>query len=137
VVGGLAFGMAGAVIGGLSGRTVSRKQSKRVDLKIVISDMSNPVHVVNFMDLGPGGDDDTRTRLYREAIETATHWHALLTILMQKEPIEQDMVSERAPGKRQASSVVDELVKLADLKRTGLLTEDEFETQKRKLLSGS
>jgi hypothetical protein len=47
------------------------------------------------------------------------------------------VVSEGAPGKRQASSVADELVKLAELKRTGLLTEDEFETQKRKLLSGS
>ena len=43
--------------------------------------------------------------------------------------------SEKKSTSNSYSSVSDELLKLNDLKEKGILTEDEFEQQKRKLLS--
>ena len=48
------------------------------------------------------------------------------------------LAKERAILKKaaQPTSVADELTKLAQLKESGILTEDEFNSQKMKLLSG-
>lgn len=47
-VGGLLLGGAGAVIGGLSGKTVASQNVKEVSLKLLINDTSNPVHLIVF-----------------------------------------------------------------------------------------
>lgn len=49
--GGLMFGAAGAVVGGLGGKTktTSTEQTRKVSLKIYVQDMSRPIRVVDFL----------------------------------------------------------------------------------------
>jgi hypothetical protein len=49
VVGGLLLGGLGAVVGGLSGKTITSKSLKNVSLKLLINDTSSPVHIIDFM----------------------------------------------------------------------------------------
>jgi hypothetical protein len=49
----------------------------------------------------------------------------------------QELEAQRAAPQSAASLPVDELRQLADLKAQGVLTEDEFEQQKRRLLQAS
>ncbi len=47
-LGGLLLGGLGAVIGGVSGKTVASQNLKDVMLKLLINDTSNPVHIIDF-----------------------------------------------------------------------------------------
>lgn len=50
LIGGLALGGVGAIIGGLSGKTRSSEKVKRVDLRITVNDTKSPLHDINLMD---------------------------------------------------------------------------------------
>jgi hypothetical protein len=68
-IGGLLLGGVGAVIGGLSGKTETSKNIKDVSLKIIINDMSNPVHIIPMTSDNPGA-----------ALQEAQRWYDLLSI---------------------------------------------------------
>ena len=50
LLGGLALGGVGAVIGGLSGKKISSDNAKRIDLRLTVNRTDSPVHDINFMD---------------------------------------------------------------------------------------
>ncbi len=49
---------------------------------------------------------------------------------------QQDEIKTKNDSKKTEASMADELVKLAQLKESGILTEEEFLSQKEKLLNG-
>ena len=78
LIGGLALGGVGAIIGGLSGTSRASKKVKTVDLRITINDTKRPLHDINFMDL----ETDKNGIVYKLAMDNARHWHGLIAILI-------------------------------------------------------
>ena len=135
LIGGLALGGVGAIIGGLSGKTTSSGEVKKIDLRITVNRTKNPIHDINFMDVEckKGG------YLYNQAMKKARHWHGLMEVLINRADSEDDAkqreLAEESPKLISTGSVADELAKLGELKKQGLLTDKEFLSQKTKLLS--
>jgi len=76
-IGGLLLGGVGAVIGGLSGKTETSKNIKDVSLKIIINDMSNPVHIIPMTSDNPSA-----------ALQEAQRWYDLLSIAIKQAELE-------------------------------------------------
>lgn len=135
LIGGLALGGVGAIIGGLSGKTRSSEKVKRVDLRVTVNDTKSPLHDINFMDV-EGKKDGV---IYKSAMEQARHWHGLIAVLIKMADSE-DTQKERSESTLAAmggstTSLSDELSKLSDLRDKGVLSDEEFSMQKQKLLS--
>ncbi|WP_299312335.1 SHOCT domain-containing protein [uncultured Halomonas sp.] len=134
LIGGLALGGVGAIIGGLSGKTRSSEKVKRVDLRITVNDTNSPLHDINFMDI-EGKKDGV---IYKSAMDQARHWHGLIAVLIKIADNEDARKEgESSSGEKDVStaSLADELSKLSDLRDKGVLSEEEFSIQKQKLLS--
>lgn len=135
LIGGLALGGVGAIIGGLSGRKTSTNQINKIDLRITINKTDTPVHDVNFMNVEGRGSE----LVYPGAISKARHWQGLLEVIIRRAD-EEDKIKERENAERtiknsNKASVADELLKLAELKKQGVISDEEFASQKEKLLS--
>ncbi|MEX0828498.1 MAG: SHOCT domain-containing protein [Haliea sp.] len=135
LIGGLALGGVGAIIGGLSGKKRSSEKVKRVDLRIAVNDIKSPLHDINFMDI-EGKKDGI---IYKSAMDQARHWHGLIAVLI-KMADNEDARKEGFQSSSEAkggstASLADELSKLSDLRDKGILSEEEFSIQKQKLLS--
>lgn len=78
LLGGLALGGVGAVIGGLSGKTRSSEMVKRIDLRILINDTARPLHDINFLNV----ENKKGGILYESAMKKARHWHGLMAVLI-------------------------------------------------------
>lgn len=144
LLGGILLGGVGAIIGGLSGQKKSEQEVTRVDLKIVVNSTQKPVHIINFLiglELVTGKISSIRkdSPKYKEAMSKASHWHSLISVLIRRAD-EEDKLKELSPtsnanvNDQQGLSVADELRKLKQLKEESIISDDEFETQKRKLL---
>ena len=118
-IGAIIAGGVGAIIGGLSGTKATEPALDGICLRVLINDMENPVHLVDFM-----GETDGRSPSPDEAYLAATDWHAKLRIIMEQ--------TDKQPA---AFSVADEIAKLADLRKKGIITDQEFSDLKAKLIS--
>ena len=78
-VGALALGPAGAVIGGLSAKTTTQTRVDGVKLKLVVDDLSCPVHIINFMEL-----KNTGGTIPAVALQEASAWHDLLSVIIRR-----------------------------------------------------
>ena len=132
LIGGIALGGVGAILGGLSGKKTSTDKVNRIDLRITVNKTDAPVHDVNFMNVeGKRGG-----LIYNNVIQQARHWHGLIKVLIRRADEEDKSKENNCKIKEVGNkSVADELMKLAQLKGKGILSESEFEEQKTKLLS--
>jgi hypothetical protein len=158
-IGSVIGGIAGAVVGGLSGRHTSFSKVKEIRLKFRINDLHTPALTILFMkQLSHVKTSGWEGITYRKAAEPANHWHDILSVLIktadreaQEKLVEgqntlingQNKLVDGQSNFHQAvfSSTVntnllaDELSKLHSLMEKGILTEDEFNIQKTKLLN--
>ena len=141
LIGGLALGGVGAIIGGLSGKTVSSDNVQRIDLHLTVNRTNSPVHSINFEDIG--GDDDYGMKKssaeYQEIMQKARHWHSLLQVII-RQADEDDKIKEREIAQKtlhsiEHKSVVDKIKELVDLRDQEVISDEEFTTLKEKLLS--
>lgn len=133
VVGGLLLGGVGALVGGLSGKTETSGKIKRIDLRLIVNDTNAPLHDVAFMNV-EGKKDGI---IYTQAIQVARRWHGIVEVLIKRADSEDRSLqnSERqTPPGMPSASVADEIKKLAELHHSGVLTSDEFQQQKTRLL---
>ncbi len=84
VVGGLLFGGAGAIIGGLSGSKKTTKNVTRIDLKIVVNDLSNPIYTINFLNRSAGRPVLSGEYEYKQAMEQAMKCHSMISIIIKR-----------------------------------------------------
>ena len=138
IVGGVLMGGAGAVVGGLSGASKQNKEVKSIDVKILLRSTSRTSCVLHFNDANRllNTKEDSDRKLYETYTKNANKTKDLLSVIIDnaKQTVSQDAPVISQPVTRQSSSVADELAKLAKLKADGILTDDEFQAQKRKLL---
>ena len=126
LIGGALAGTAGAIVGGLSGNS---KQ------KIIIKDIKNPnltfdafsaKMVSNFLN-----EIDTTDafygKIYKQCLAQANRIVDMVSVII-------DEVDKHETPAHTELSIADELKKLADLKKEGILTENEFQAQKKALL---
>ncbi|USD36024.1 MULTISPECIES: SHOCT domain-containing protein [Ferrimonas] len=134
LIGGLALGGVGAIVGGLSGKKVASDKVQRIDLRLLVNNTERPLLDLNLMD----AEAQKGGLVYNAAMQQARHWHGLLEVLIQRADRDDERRAPAAmssePQATAAVSVADELQKLAELHRQGVLTDTEFVAQKSKLL---
>lgn len=139
IVGGVLMGGAGAVVGGLSGASKQNKEIKNMDINILLRSTSRTSCVLHFKDVDRvlKTKEDADRKLYETYVKNANQAKDVLSVIIDNakqasapiaQPIAQPVV---VPA---SSSVADELAKLAKLKADGILTDEEFQAQKSKLL---
>ncbi|MCC3645838.1 SHOCT domain-containing protein [Cytobacillus oceanisediminis] len=142
IIGGVLAGGAGAVIGGLGGKKTSEQEINKIDLKVIVNNTKSPVKYINFLTADeididgkpfPIKKDNPK---YKSAMSSINHWHSLLSLLIKEtEPINLVKPLEEQVSVPKNLSIADELKKLSELLSQGILTEEEFNKQKQKLLS--
>ena len=137
LVGGIALGGVGAIIGGLSGKTTTTDKITRIDLRLIVDDMVSPLHDVNIFSM----EIQKGSAVHQSIMQSARHWHGLLEVGIRQADKAAAQVHPLAHAQNltplQAGSVSDELIKLAELQAQGVLSDDEFKAQKKKLLSAA
>lgn len=133
LVGGLALGGIGAVIGGLSGKTKSTENIRRIDMRIIVNDTKNPLHDVSFLNIETKKEGLIDGNYYQQALQKARHWHGLIEVLIRRADTEDKQFGAGVDQLAQLS-LADEIKKLAELRDSGVLTDEEFKSQKAKIL---
>jgi hypothetical protein len=136
ILGGVIAGETGAIIGGLSGESKQNTEIITLEFKILFKDLNNPSFKIKFFD---AWEETARTKksikttdsvygpIYKKSVNRLEHWKNIISII----------ISNNEESKRdikQKISVSDELTKLNSLKEKGILTKEEFNNEKRKLL---
>lgn len=134
LIGGLALGGVGAIIGGLSGSKKQINTIKKIDLKLTVNNMKSPFIIINFF-INTNGVKKTDSD-YVKYYQDAQKWYSLVTILIKRaDDIDNNKIISKKTPAIDKISIADEIIKLKDLKDKGILTEEEFDSQKTKLLS--
>lgn len=137
IVGGVLMGGAGAVVGGLSGGSKVNKEVTEMNVKIVLRSTSQPICILQYKDIKKilNTKNDIDNQLYTNYLKNAIQAKDLLSVIIDKsnnKNIYAPQIADQNNGK--ITSVADELIKLSKLKSDGILTEEEFQAQKAKLL---
>lgn len=77
-VGGLAFGVVGAIAGAVTGKRRETPTVSRIDLRVVVADMATPTHDVSFLCV----DVQRSGALYSSASEHARAWQARFDVAL-------------------------------------------------------
>ena len=142
LIGGLALGGVGAIIGGLSGKTVSSDNVQRIDLHLIVNRTNSPVHSINFFE--DIGDDDyygikKSSAAYQKIMHEARHWHSLLQVIIRQadedDKIKEREVTQKTLNSTEHKSVTDQIKELVALRDQEVISDKEFTTLKEKLLS--
>jgi hypothetical protein len=129
ILGGILGGGVGAIIGGTSASKTSKEKISNIELKVIVNDVSNPVFNIQFY--------NSTSILLKHERRNVERWHAIICGLIvqgNKEDItsiEKDSLDTVIVGNL---SVADELKKMKELLDVGVLTIEEFNRQKTKLL---
>lgn len=130
LVGGILAGGVGAVIGGLSGSSTTMESTSTINLGITVNDFSNPYYIINFYS---ERDAEVQTTNDETAMFECKKWFGILSFLIKEidkiEKVKDDKVEVKQ------FSLSTELSELNKLKEQGILTDDEFQNQKTKLLN--
>jgi len=128
VVGGVLGGGVGAIIGGTTGSKTGKQKIKNIDLKITVNNSKSPVYRINFMntETSKGGF------IYNISYGEAEKWHGIMTTLIKQAEIEQNNSTQNSTN---SNSVADELLKLKNLLDSEVITQAEFDKEKKNLLN--
>ncbi|MEC0089894.1 SHOCT domain-containing protein [Paenibacillus macquariensis] len=135
LLGGVLAGGIGAIIGGLSGSQSSEEKVKKIELNVIVNDTVNPIHKISFLD-SEFTSYTKSSQEYKDAYKTAYHCHQLMGVLI-RQADEDDKQKENAKQNEsslQSISVADELRKFSQLRDDGILSVEEFEIQKKRLI---
>jgi len=133
-IGGLILGGVGVLIGGLSSERKSTNKVNIISLRITINSLEAPLHDIDFLKT-----ETTKGGVYYNSVmQKARYWQGLLDVLIRRADEEDRLVHgkvlQESLQSTKHNSITDELIKLSDLKNKGVLSEDEFNHQKQKLL---
>ncbi|MBE6255684.1 MAG: SHOCT domain-containing protein [Prevotella sp.] len=141
LLGGALAGGAGLVVGGLSGDSKQKKKVSKITVKIKLRDYSNPSLLIPCFvakELTPYDEIKTNDNLYgvfyKQELQNAQKIADYVSIIIDEVDRQEKQSQVGRPTSAEGLSVADELKKLASLKEQGILSEEEFQVQKEKLL---
>ena len=130
IIGDAIAGRAGMIVGGLSGGSHSKSIPSLIELKIVIKDIKSPIYKMTFYNKNINISSQFGGLAYEAEV-----WKNRINLIIEEidlETIDQEEGTDESFNGNQ--SLADELAKLHELKQKGILTEEEFNAQKKKLL---
>lgn len=137
LLGGLLLGGVGVVVGGLSGKSRTSEIIKELKLRITVNDTSNPIFEIN--------SHLTKStkfgRNFKNHLSDFEKWHGILSSVIayadkldaEQEPPAVEIPNISSKTSTSASRYKD-LERIAKLKESGILTEEEFLTEKNRIL---
>ncbi len=125
-LGGLLAGGVGALVMAMGAKKKQIDNVKQVELKILTTRTRKPAHVIRFFGVGLGGSA-------KAAVEEASKWHDLVSVAIREAQDDYQIEAPQA-SRADASSLAGEIGKLAELREQGILTENEFQRSKAKLI---
>jgi len=125
VVGGVLFGAAGAVVGGVTGKKTGNTTVTSMQIKITTKDISDPVIYISLIN---GGSYKTNSFVYKSASKSAQAVLSTLAI------IAKHITTEAPSSNNTKDDTVSKLREYKDLLDDGIITKSEFEKKKRELL---
>lgn len=134
LIGGAVAGGVGAIIGGLSGSKTTSERVEKLQLKITVNNTIEPVQNITFLN-SPVGTKKSDPIYSGHFLKEARYWHGLVSVLIKRADDESIQFVQNVDSPVESESVADELLKLAQLHKDGLLTKEEFDAQKLKLLA--
>lgn len=136
LVGGALMGGAGTIVGGLSGNTSMNKEVKSMKIKILVRNTTTPsINLpINLRNETFNTKNESSKRTYQKRIKEANNIKDLISVIIDNTNQQSTNIQINEEPK-QKSGIADELAKLAQLKDAGILSEEEFQEQKRKLLN--
>lgn len=126
LLGGILGGGIGAIVGGTTGSKTQKENISSIDLKIIVNDTSNPVYRINFLNI----KTKKGSFIYKPAYAIAEHWHGIVSGLIRQGNDDEKNSSNPVDN----LSIADELKKFKELFDNGVITEEQFEKQKSKLI---
>lgn len=141
VVGGLLFGGVGAIVGSNTSKATQNKEIRNMTIKILLKSTSDSTIILSIFEAGKDGSllktkKDADRMHYEGLMKEVSEIKDIFSIII--DIVDKNLAMQKsAPAVQpQAStSVADELTKLAKLKEVGILSEEEFNSQKAKLLN--
>lgn len=135
VAGGILFGGVGAIVGSNTSKTTQNKEVKNMSIKILLKSTSNSTIVLTIYNGYLKTKEDADRALYEGLMKEVSGIKDIFSIII--DMVDKNIaVQKNAPVAQPSNvSVADELTKLAKLKEAGILSEEEFQTQKMKLLN--
>lgn len=126
VAGGVLFGGVGAIVGGVTGKKKTKSVITDLKIKIIVNDTNKPNIYIELIKNPTKVGSVTYDKVYSAAQEILSMF-AVITQDHNK--------NENVNTQVQTLSVADEIMKLKELFDQGILTEEEFGTEKSKLLN--
>ena len=83
IVGGAILGGVGSIIGAATSTKTSSKEVKKIDLRLIVDDLSNPNHNINFLKLNK--PIKTIDSIYQQSSHEAFRWHKMLEIILKRQ----------------------------------------------------
>lgn len=139
LIGGALIGGAGAIVGGLSGDTSQNKKVQSMNIKILVRSTTTPsVNLpINLKGETFNTKDEKSRKTYSDRIKEANAIKDLISVIIDNSSQQTITIptSQKVEEPKIKTGIADELVKLAQLKDAGVLSEEEFQEQKKKLLN--
>lgn len=130
LLGGAIAGGAGMIVGGLSGNTKQKKEVSKMTVKIKIRDFSTSSLSIVCYDASKANG-----QIYNTELQNAQKIADYVSVIIDEVDSQDKQAQNAKQDIPKISSVADELTKLAALKDQGILTDEEFQFQKKKLLN--
>ena len=125
IVGGVIAGGAGAIVGGLSGGSKEERTISNISVKLLLRNLNLTSITMECLKNG-SILDNSDSPFIKEAQSIIDHVSVIIDLVDKENGVQK---------RKSTSSIADELEKLYALKEKGILTEEEFQMQKNKLLS--
>lgn len=141
VVGGFLFGGVGAIVGGNTAKAKQNKEVRNMSIKILLKSTSDSAIILKIYEVGEDGavlkTKSSADRMHYEGLmKEVTGIKDIFSIII--DIVDKNIAMQKTDPVTphlSSASVADELTKLAKLKEYGILSEEEFNAQKSKLLN--
>lgn len=125
VIGGVVAGGVGAVVGSSTAKNSS--YSDQLSLRIITKNLDHPLFVITYVSY----KTKKSSSLYQSKFKDIQQLYALLTSIIKSN---EDSLSENKT-QGEMESLTEQIKKLSDLHKDGILTDQEFESKKADILS--
>lgn len=122
LAGGILFGEAGAIVGGITGKKTTRKVVDTFKIKITINNIDNPIEYIELINKKTKTNSSAYEKAYKDAHKILSTLSAITQSIKETDNIN-------------TKSVADEILKYKNLLDMEAITQDEFNTKKKELLN--
>lgn len=130
IVGGIIAGDSGAIVG------ANTRKSKNIVssllIRIVTKEIDEPLYTVELLDYQIDTNKPLYANFYKQAMEFANNVYATIQAIINDNNNTNVVETKQEPN---STNGLEQLEKLADLKEKGIITQEEFEESKKKILS--